>query len=78
MSECIRMLGRCGKYLFLTEGLLTMQVGVLTSLSIDCAGSHKVYAKKIAISKRSFYRLVVHVFGHELRVAWQVQGTRRI
>ena len=45
-------------------------------VDFDCAGSHKVWAAEIAISKASFYRACVHVFGHELHFAWQVRGIR--
>ena len=43
-------------------------------VDFDCAGSHKVCGPQIAISKASFYRVFMYVFGHELHFAWQVQG----
>ena len=47
-------------------------------VDFDCAGSHKVCGPEIAISKASFYRVFLYVFGHELHFAWQVQGIRRM
>ena len=47
-------------------------------IDFDCAGSHKVAVPILAISKASFYRVFVHVFGHERHFAWQVQGIRHL
>ena len=43
-------------------------------VDFDCAGSHKVAVPIFTISKASFYRVFVYVFGHERHFAWQVQG----
>ena len=47
-------------------------------VDFDCAGSHKVCVAEIVMSKVSFYRVFVYVFGHELQFAWQVQGIRHL
>ena len=47
-------------------------------VDFDCAGSHRLGIEEIAISKASFYRVFVHVFGHELHCAWQVQGNLQL
>ena len=47
-------------------------------VDFDCAGSHKVAVPIFTISKASFYRVLVYVFGHERHFAWQVQGIRHL
>ena len=37
-------------------------------VDFDCAGSHKGWVPEIAISKTSFYRVFVYLFGHELHL----------
>ena len=47
-------------------------------VGFDCAGSHKVVVPNFTISKASFFRVFLHVFGHELHFAWQAQGIRHM
>ena len=42
-------------------------------VDFDCVGSRKVWVVEYAISKASFYRVFVYVFGYELHFAWPAQ-----